>query len=130
MVNAVLFWSSAACGLAHLAAASGAAPHTYKALTLLGVVTSLFNHGTTSRSAQVADRATMWIGGVTDLFVLWWIGADPATWALFTLVPATYAAAKWSGSTATHLLSHAAITSVHFSLLTSRSWQKLNFIGG
>jgi hypothetical protein len=129
MVNRTLFWSSVACGALHLAACGGAAPAVYQLLVLLGVTTSLWNHGTTSRSAQVADRATMWLGGTTDFLLLWAFDASPATWALFASIPIAYAIAKQRHSTAAHLVSHLAITSVHRTLLLSGNWQKLNLLG-
>lgn len=144
MANALLFRSSAAIAVVHAAALwwfqAGNALLT--ATIVLGVATSLWNHGVTSSLAKIADRAMMWVGFCIDLHLVWSV-PDVAAWAtcFATLVASAllYFAAKWglrlterrsssvSGSVARawpvrvadlpHVLAHLSLTTTHVMLL-------------
>jgi hypothetical protein len=71
-MNPVLFQSSLFLGLLHVIAVVHFYPGIWIALVYLGgVITSLLNHGLTSKVAKWTDRSWMTMGVITDiLFIL------------------------------------------------------------
>lgn len=105
MANPVLFRSSAAIAVMHAAALarygfgwSSPSRALLVATIVVGIATSLWNHGATSRAAKVVDRAAMWIGFFVDLHLAWHV-PDAARWgaccASLVAAAALYFLAKW-----------------------------------
>lgn len=105
MANPVLFRSSAAVTVVHAAALARygvgwASPlrALLVATIVVGLATSLWNHGASSRAAQLVDRAAMWAGFCVDLYLSWHV-PDAARWgvccASLVAAAALYFLAKW-----------------------------------
>lgn len=105
MANPVLFRSSAAIAAVHAAALARygvgwASPSRalLAATIVVGLATSLWNHGATSRAAQLVDRVAMWVGFFVDLALAWHV-PDSARWGMccasLVAAAALYFAAKW-----------------------------------
>jgi hypothetical protein len=105
MANPVLFRSSAAVAVVHAAALArygvGLASPSRALLVatiVVGLATSLWNHGASSRAAQLVDRAAMWAGFCVDLYLSWHV-PDAARWgvccASLVAAAALYFLAKW-----------------------------------
>lgn len=70
-MNPVLFQSSLFLGLLHVIAVVHFYPGLWIALVYLGgVITSLLNHGLTSKIAKWTDRTWMTIGVITDIIFI------------------------------------------------------------
>jgi hypothetical protein len=83
MANSILFLSSLVMGFLH-AAALVLYPSTNIVLAaniVLGVGTSMWNHGVTSSAAKLADRGMMWLGFVVDFHFVWTV-PDYSRWSL------------------------------------------------
>ncbi|KAG7385976.1 hypothetical protein PHYBOEH_008807 [Phytophthora boehmeriae] len=96
MANSVLFASSIAMAILHTLALLWC-PRVNPLLAtnvVFGVGTSVWNHGATSLTARVADRAMMWIGFCVDLHLVWTISHHPS-WALCAATLVGAAALYW-----------------------------------
>ncbi len=114
MVNRTLLASAVLCTTLHLCALIAAPPHpVYAAFLLTACATSIWNHGTTSTVARIADRAVM-VAGVPLTAAL---HPRVATWPTLAALSVSYAAAKCTGTVAPHIVAHALITALNLGIL-------------
>jgi hypothetical protein len=103
MVNIGLFRSSIVCTFFHIALIP-----KLETFHLLGLATSILNHGTTSRIAQFTDRISMIIGISNDIYT-----ADIISISLITAASLAYFKAKSSENDKYHIMAHACVTLSH-----------------
>lgn len=78
MVNPVLFQSACILGSVHIAAiALYNPPRIFATNMIIGVLTSVWNHGMTHELAKWSDRGVMGVGMVIDLYYLAYIAKYP-----------------------------------------------------
>jgi hypothetical protein len=143
MANPVLFASSLFFAYLHLALILifQPVPRLFSFTILSGVLSSIWNHGTTSELAKWSDRGAMAVGAAVDFAYIYSvpIGRRPLLAALIVAAIAGYAGAKalvrrqapqakqkrapWalaavlSSGDLPHLLAHACLSCTHFVMI-------------
>ena len=113
MVNLILFRSSVFLGICHFMIPIFTKVSYFDKLMILyyfGIVTSLWNHGTTSSMAKWSDRVVMYVGCLSDfLFCLHHLVFCP-----FLLIYVTcYILAKCEQKNGFHITTHVVATGLH-----------------
>jgi hypothetical protein len=85
-----------------------------KSYYILGLLTSLLNHGCNSRALQVADRAVMTLGFFVDLYYMY--DVEELLFVFLSII--CYFMSKITKQIEFHVLSHTLITIAHNKILT------------
>jgi hypothetical protein len=110
MTNPTLFVSALVCGCVHVGLLI-VRPGGLRVIYVLGVGTSLWNHGTASPRAKWCDRVLMAFVATTDAFTT----AGDDIWGTLLLSGAvgSYFLAKMTRADPYHVLAHVLITLCH-----------------
>ena len=125
-MNQLLLYSSLVYGVL-LVAALLLFPITDYSLALIilaGILTSLWNHGSTSAIARMCDRTVMVLGAVLVLLLCVQIKHVRIRLVLLLLLLTTlglYGSAKLTDSTACHFTAHTALTGIFILLIEKHS---------
>lgn len=118
MANATLFASSVVSGIIHWMALAcfDRTPPLLKQIILVGIATSIWNHGTTSTLAKVADRVAMLVGFAVDVMFAVLLSNYFCMWLLCGAV-GFYFIAKQSCFDVYHVFAHLILTMAHLILI-------------
>jgi len=115
MGNTTLFLSSLFFGFIHIRILQEYThSEIYNILILTGVMTSIINHGTSSRIAKISDRIVMVIGFVTDVSL-------SSNTQILWMAACMYYLSKRYNTVLLHVLAHYFLTLHHFLLLSTAS---------
>lgn len=98
MANPTLFKSAALVGSYHIFLAMAYAPIFFTTVITIGVITSLYNHGTTSLHAQWLDRIAIFLACLVDIvyFAIIPYPLNCVIVPLFFITISLYFQAKWA----------------------------------
>ena len=124
MANPLLFKSAVVFGTFHILLAIQYAPLILELTLILGVITSIYNHGTTSAFAKWLDRVAITLASITDLIYIFFLPESLVLIVilLFSVTIFLYFAAKWDikrggNGNIYHLWSHILATILHSVIL-------------